>query len=468
MRAAPSPRTSTTRSSSKRRPAPARRPSWSTASCGSSRPVAATMAEIVAVTFTEKAAGELKLRLREALEHERASTRATRRPTRSPRRLERALETLEEAHVNTIHGFCAELLRERPVEARVDPLFTVLTEPQADRLYARAFRAWLQEALRGSAGRAAARAAADERAVVRRRRRRRPDRSAARAPAARWPSGAISRALAAAAVRPRSPRSIASIAALHRLAELTRRPSSQRDNLFIDTDAVRRLSRQIRLEQSFGQRDLDGWEARLVDLVARSRLLADAEGQRLQVRQGRDAVRRARRARRAVRRSPAVPRETPTPTSPPACSRSSPARPSAIRRSSSAAGALDFADLARARARPDPKQRRGPARTCSRSSRGSSSTSSRTPIRSRPRSCCCSRPTIRRRGLGAFVPSPASCSSSAIRSRRSTGSAAPTSAPTGASADSSSARGGRVLQLTTSYRSVPAIQRFVNAAFARR
>jgi len=29
-------------------------------------------------------------------------------------------------------------------------------------------------------------------------------------------------------------------------------------------------------------------------------------------------------------------------------------------------------------------------------------------------------------------------------------------------------RGGRVLQLTTSYRSVPAIQRFVNAAFAAR
>jgi hypothetical protein len=63
-------------------------------------------------------------------------------------RLELALETLEEAHVNTIHGFCAELLRERPVEACVDPLFAVLTEPQADRVYGRAFRAWLQEALR--------------------------------------------------------------------------------------------------------------------------------------------------------------------------------------------------------------------------------------------------------------------------------------------------------------------------------
>src|SRR5262245_41667220 len=101
------------------------------------------MTEIVAVTFTEKAAGELKLRLREQLENRRLENvdEAVRA------RLDDALEHLEEAHVNTIHGFCAELLRERPVEACVDPLFIVLTEPQADRLYSRAFRAWLQETL---------------------------------------------------------------------------------------------------------------------------------------------------------------------------------------------------------------------------------------------------------------------------------------------------------------------------------
>src|SRR5438105_11862612 len=103
----------------------------------------ATMDGIVAVTFTEKAAGELKLRLREALELERG--RAADGETRA--RLELALQTLEEAHVSTIHGFCAELLRERPVEAGVDPLFTVLTEPQAVRLYQRAFGRWLQTTL---------------------------------------------------------------------------------------------------------------------------------------------------------------------------------------------------------------------------------------------------------------------------------------------------------------------------------
>src|SRR5213592_2661042 len=103
----------------------------------------AKMVEIVAVTFTEKAAGELKLRLREELERERA--RATDQTVCDA--LEEALKTLEEAHVNTIHGFCAELLRERPVEARVDPLFDVLTEAQAAALYERAFNGWLQEAL---------------------------------------------------------------------------------------------------------------------------------------------------------------------------------------------------------------------------------------------------------------------------------------------------------------------------------
>jgi ATP-dependent exoDNAse (exonuclease V) beta subunit len=61
--------------------------------------------------------------------------------------LTEALAHLEEAHVSTIHGFCADLLRERPVEARVDAGFEVLTEPQAERLFDRAFRDWFQQQL---------------------------------------------------------------------------------------------------------------------------------------------------------------------------------------------------------------------------------------------------------------------------------------------------------------------------------
>jgi len=225
-----------------------------------------TMEQIVAVTFTEKAAGELKLRLREALEAARTKAGAAGR-TVVRDRLDAALERLEEAHVNTIHGFCAELIRERPVEAHVDPLFAVLTEPQAGQLYARAFQGWLQAALasppegvRRALRRTGApifQGAGDGDGPVDRLRR------AGRALAEwrdfpePWRRPAFDRSAAIAEV----------LDVLHRLARLSEAPHYDRDNLYVDTDAVRRLSRQIKLEESFGQVDLDGWEARLVDLV---------------------------------------------------------------------------------------------------------------------------------------------------------------------------------------------------------
>jgi ATP-dependent helicase/nuclease subunit A len=104
----------------------------------------ATIGQIVAVTFSEKAAGELKLRLREELERARARTAPA---SEAGQRLDAAVHDFEEAHVTTIHGFCAELLRERPVEARVDPAFTVLADTQADRLFEEAFATWLHEQL---------------------------------------------------------------------------------------------------------------------------------------------------------------------------------------------------------------------------------------------------------------------------------------------------------------------------------
>jgi superfamily I DNA/RNA helicase len=98
----------------------------------------------VAVTFTEKAAGELKLRLRAELERARQGATAG-----SDRRahLDRAVAQLEEARISTIHGFCNDLLHERPVEARVDPRFAVLTDPEAEALYRRAFDRWIEDLL---------------------------------------------------------------------------------------------------------------------------------------------------------------------------------------------------------------------------------------------------------------------------------------------------------------------------------
>ncbi len=100
----------------------------------------AEVEEIVAVTFTEKAAGELALRLRSGIEKAR---RAAQDDTERGN-LERALAHLEEARISTIHGFCADLLRERPVEAGVDPAFRVMTEAEAERRYGEAFGRYLE------------------------------------------------------------------------------------------------------------------------------------------------------------------------------------------------------------------------------------------------------------------------------------------------------------------------------------
>lgn len=99
---------------------------------------------LVAVTFTEKAAGELKLRLRGELE--RARHDADNDPE-SRERLSLGLAQLEEAHIGTIHGFCADLLKQRPLQAGVDPLFEVATEEETDRIYGRVFDRWLEEKL---------------------------------------------------------------------------------------------------------------------------------------------------------------------------------------------------------------------------------------------------------------------------------------------------------------------------------
>ncbi|WP_437326940.1 UvrD-helicase domain-containing protein [Sorangium sp. So ce381] len=103
-----------------------------------------TLDRIVAVTFTEKAAGEMKLRLRAEIERARSD------PSAGPAeraRLDEALAHLEAARIGTIHSFCADLLREWPVEARVDPLFQVAAADQAEALFDQAFDAWFQRTL---------------------------------------------------------------------------------------------------------------------------------------------------------------------------------------------------------------------------------------------------------------------------------------------------------------------------------
>jgi ATP-dependent helicase/nuclease subunit A len=86
----------------------------------------APIEKISAVTFTVAAAAELTQRFRLALE-------AARREERDPRRRERleaALRGRERCFIGTIHAFCARLLRERPIEAGVDPEFVEMEETE--------------------------------------------------------------------------------------------------------------------------------------------------------------------------------------------------------------------------------------------------------------------------------------------------------------------------------------------------
>ncbi|MFH1132393.1 MAG: UvrD-helicase domain-containing protein [Pseudomonadota bacterium] len=92
---------------------------------------------LAAVTFTRKAAAELRARFQIALEQAVRSTSGE-----GKTRLDSALSQVEQCYVGTIHSFCARLLRERPVEAQVDIAFEELDEDADLRLRKEAWDAY--------------------------------------------------------------------------------------------------------------------------------------------------------------------------------------------------------------------------------------------------------------------------------------------------------------------------------------
>ncbi len=73
--------------------------------------------QILAITFTEKAAANMKAKVAEQFAHD-----------------EQRLRELELAWISTIHGFCARFLRENAIAAGIDPKFSVLDARQSDDL----------------------------------------------------------------------------------------------------------------------------------------------------------------------------------------------------------------------------------------------------------------------------------------------------------------------------------------------
>ncbi len=99
--------------------------------------------EIVALTFTEKAAAEMKERIRARL-RERADE--------GDRTAKGFLRQLEGAPIGTIHSFCLRLLKENPAEVAVDPRFGVLDDIASDFLVRAVAEQTLVAALSGERG----------------------------------------------------------------------------------------------------------------------------------------------------------------------------------------------------------------------------------------------------------------------------------------------------------------------------
>ncbi len=87
--------------------------------------------QVMAITFTEKAAGEIKSRVKSTLRAEGMA--------------EEALK-VDDAWISTIHGMCSRILRMHAVELGIDPSFAVLDPARADEL----MRASVAEVLDGA------------------------------------------------------------------------------------------------------------------------------------------------------------------------------------------------------------------------------------------------------------------------------------------------------------------------------
>jgi len=112
---------------------------------------------VAAITFTEKAAGELRQRVREEFERRVDGAPAG---SREAELVRNALDALDDAPISTIHGFAGRLLREFPVEAGVDPAFEQLDQLGAELERGRLWEEWLTELAKSHAGAAGGAASA--------------------------------------------------------------------------------------------------------------------------------------------------------------------------------------------------------------------------------------------------------------------------------------------------------------------
>ena len=112
---------------------------------------------IAAVTFTELAASELLIRVRNFVSELSANDIPTELKTAFPDGLSEshkvnlaaASDNIDEITCSTIHGFCQRLIKPYPVEADIDPGASVMDRNQADLVFMEIVETWLREHLSG-------------------------------------------------------------------------------------------------------------------------------------------------------------------------------------------------------------------------------------------------------------------------------------------------------------------------------
>ena len=98
-------------------------------------------ANILAITFTRKAAGEMKTRIRQSISDKINEDKLNASFWR------KQLQNLERAQITTIHGLCSRILRENPVEAQLDPGFTVAEDFEGQQFVKDCVARYLRQAL---------------------------------------------------------------------------------------------------------------------------------------------------------------------------------------------------------------------------------------------------------------------------------------------------------------------------------